>query len=283
MRFCNTEAATTSASMGRAGGATRFALALALAVALALAATPALSSPRPSVVPRHGRPFVPVLGDWEGTVGGFPASFGLAFDPKLSAHGGRQYGFSSVVALRPNACPASSHRYSEDVITGGRLIGLGSFGTFALSGVGFAGSLTAAGSATLETEYHAGSGTGSCRGMLSWRMHPANRRVVPDGRWKLSFRDGELESFQVQAGGRLATSLRLPSELTRCSGATGSVDLFIGPDGLARITQPGVQMSIRFSGSSATGKINGRGCARQPFHFSARLTPRPPPVRSPPG
>lgn len=218
-------------------------------------------------MPRHGRPFVPVLGEWEGTVNGFPASFGLGFDPKLSSQGGRQYGLSSVVALRPNACPASPQRYSEDVISAKRLIGLGNFGAFALSGVGFAGSLTGARSARLATSYDAGS----CRGTLSWRMHPANRRAVPDGRWRLSFRDGEQESFQVQAGGRLATSLGLPSELTRCSGATGSVDLFIGPGGLATVTQSDAQISIRFSGASASGEVNGRGCAGGPFRLIAKL------------
>src|ERR1700729_2886223 len=69
------------------------------------AAQPAKPRP-PAIVPRHGRSFVPVQGDWEGTADGFAASFNLVLDAvRPQRAGGPQYGIQDLVMLRPLACP----------------------------------------------------------------------------------------------------------------------------------------------------------------------------------
>src|ERR1700742_4114909 len=69
-------------SSAAAGALTVAALAAAMATATCAAPAPAQPSKPtpPAVVPAQGRPFVPVQGDWEGTAGGFEASFNLVLD-----------------------------------------------------------------------------------------------------------------------------------------------------------------------------------------------------------
>jgi hypothetical protein len=234
--------------------------------ALALVASPALSAQAPTINPGQGKPFVPTLGDWEGTANGFPASFSLVH---TNRGGVRGYGINDVVALRPNGCPTASYRYSEAVIQSKLGAPLGSGGSLGLSRFGFGGNFVGARSATMSGRYR----SGSCSGKLSWNMHPAKRTLVQAGAWRVRFADGESGSFNVLASGRLASSIEVPSALTSCDGVTGAVDLFIGTSGLAKVSQPNVHASIQFGRRSATGVFNagGQGCADGPFHFTASL------------
>jgi hypothetical protein len=143
-------------------------------------------------------------------------------------------------------------------------------GSFGLGVYGFGGGLSATRQATLSATARVQSG-GGCTTKLRWRLHPALRRSVSDGTWKLHFSDGESETFRVQSGGRLATSIRLPTELARCGGPFGAVDLFIGPTGKATISQPKLNMLIDFSRRSATGQITVPGGCAHP-HFPLRAT-----------
>src|ERR1700744_760931 len=75
----------------------------------------------PAIVPTHGRPFIPVQGDWEGTANGFAASFNLVLDAVHQQRAGvPQYGIQDLVMLRPLACPINPAHYGESIL-GGRL------------------------------------------------------------------------------------------------------------------------------------------------------------------
>ena len=243
----------------------------ACAAALVLAASPALSAPTrtgssPSITPRTGRPFVPEAGDWEGTAGGFPASFELRYAAGTSSP--RGYVFDTVLALLPAGCPVSPAHYSEDLISAARPTPIQASGSFGLARLGFDGGLRGAGSALLSTRYR----SGSCSGRLTWHMHPARRAAVQDGRWQATISGGEQAVFHVRAGGRLATAIALPAALARCGGPAGGVDLFIGTSGQAKLTRPDLRISIMFSGHSARGRIDGgRGCPGGPLRLAAQL------------
>jgi hypothetical protein len=249
------------------------------AASLAIVAAPAVSAPakaqpggqagpgsRASIRPHRGKPFVPALGDWEGTVNGFPASFDLRYDGSRS---GQKYGFDDVVALSPDVCPVTGTRYEVDVIASLRQTRLGGAGSLGLDGFGFGGGFTGAKTASLSKAYH----LGSCSGRLTWRMHPSRRQPVQDGTWKLSFTDGESSQFQVVGRGRLATPITLPDELARCNQVSGEVATFIAANGAAKVSQPNVRLSMTFSRRSATGRLNGggHGCPGGPFRLNAKL------------
>jgi hypothetical protein len=209
--------------------------------------------------PAHGNPYVPTLGDWEGKVNGFPASFALLSVPKFHQLGRPPYGFTDVVALRPASCPPSSVRYSEETITGGRPAMVRRGGSFTLERFGFSGGLRGASSAVVMSSYT--SSGGRCSGRLVWQMHPAKRARVLDGTWRAHFSDGESSTFDVQAGGRLATRIALPSRLHGCGGPTGALDLFIGARGNAAINQAKLSVGVHFAERTATGNLSVPGAS----------------------
>ena len=223
----------------------------------------------PLIRPRTGHAFRPKLGDWEGTVDGFPASFQLSYDRSLPQHAGvPQYGLSHIVMLRPAGCPPNADHYAETIIDGQTPGEIGGFGTLALTRFGIDGSFTGARTATFSTGYATSS---SCTGHLIWHMRPAVRHTVDDGAWSARFRDGETERFAVMAGGRLATGFTLPRLMTACNGLSGGLDVFIGASGTARYAGTTLLATIRFGARSASGTLNaaGHGCPGGPVRFTA--------------
>jgi hypothetical protein len=256
------------------------AVTVTLAVAtIAACALPGLSAARPTTrraetsslptLQAHtGKAFVPTLGDWEGTVNGFPASFQLRYDTALPQRPGRpEYGLTHIVALRPAACPASSVRYSEAVVDGLIPSQLGTWASLGLSGFGFGGGFTGRRSATLSSHFS----LKSCSGQLNWNMHPASRRVVNAGAWNVKFNSGATGKLTVLAGGRLATAFALPAALTACNGLEGAVDAFIAANGTAKISNSVLNLTMQFSRRTATGQLNsgGSGCPNGPIKFTA--------------
>jgi hypothetical protein len=238
-----------------------------LSAARPTAAGPELS-PLPTIKAHQGKPFVPILGDWEGTVNGFPASFQLRYDASLPQRAGTpQYGLMHVVVVRPNACPPRSSRYGEAVVDGQTASEIGPWGSLGLSRFDLGGGFTGRRSATLSGRFH----LGSCSGRLIWNMHPVTRPQVDDGTWNVRFNSGATGKFTVMAGGRLATSVQIPAALTSCNGLEGAVDVFIAPDGSAKISNSALSLTMQFSRRTATGKLNsgGRGCAGGPIRFTA--------------
>jgi hypothetical protein len=223
-------------------------------------------SSRPPITLRSGTSFRPTLGDWEGTVNGLPASFQLSYGQTRSAG----YGIDDLVALRPAGCPATAGHYVEDVIASTVATPLRAHGSLGLSRLKFGGSLSGGRTATLTRRYR----VGGCTRTLRWTMHPATRRAVTDGVWKVSYNGGGSGRFHVLAGGRLATALAVPTAMTRCNGLAGKFDLFIGPSGTARLSQTGLRATIQFTRRGGNGRINsdGAGCAGGPFRFRVSLT-----------
>jgi hypothetical protein len=227
-------------------------------------------TPKPSIRPHKGKSFIPALGDWEGTANGFPASFDLRYDPKLPHRRAvPQYGIAQLVTLRPSSCPVTRSRYRETLVTGKIPIEIGPYGSLGLSRFGFGGSFTKRVAATLSARYR----SGSCSGTQTWNMRPAMRAQVDDGAWRMQFRDGESDGFNVQAGGRLATSIKLPQALTACNGIEGNVDLFIAANGRAQLSQRNLHVSMRFSRKTASGQLDtgGSGCPHGPIRFIAKI------------
>jgi hypothetical protein len=220
------------------------------------AAQPAKPTP-PAIQPTHGRPFIPIQGDWEGTAHGFAASFSLVLDAVHQQRAGvPQYGITDLIMLRPLACPPGPAHYGESIL-GGRLPSvLGDHGSLGLSRFGLQGVLEGERSATLQSRY----ALPSCHGMLTWRMHPAVRRTVANGTWTVHYAGGEHSTFHVRAGGRLAAAIRLPRAIAACNGLEGTLDVFIGTQGGSAITQSGVTLKLRFANGNAKGTLSARGC-----------------------
>lgn len=220
----------------------------------------------PAIVPTHGRSFIPVQGDWEGTANGFAASFSLVLDAVHQQRAGvPQYGIQDLVMLRPLACPPDPAHYSESIL-GGRLPSvLGNHGALGLSHFGLEGRFTGARSATLQGRFS----LRGCHGVLTWHMHPAVRRTVANGSWTLHYAGGEHSTFRVRAGGRLATAIHLPESIASCNGLAGALDVFIGTQGRSATTQAGVTLKLRFSNGSATGTLSAAGCKGGPLRVTA--------------
>ncbi|MGH2893931.1 MAG: hypothetical protein ACRDPM_11810 [Solirubrobacteraceae bacterium] len=212
----------------------------------------------PAIQPKHGRPFIPVQGDWEGTANRFAASFNLVLDAVHQQRAGvPPYGIQDLVLLRPLACPPDPTHYEESIL-GGRLPSvLGPNGSLGLSRFGLEGALVGRRSATLQGRYS----LSACHGTLSWHLHPAVRRTVANGTWTLRYPGGEHSTFHVRAGGRLATAIRLPHAIVACNGLRGTLDVFIGTQGGSAITRAGVTLKLRFSNDNATGTLSAGGCA----------------------
>jgi hypothetical protein len=211
----------------------------------------------PAIQPAHGRAFIPVQGDWEGTAGGFAASFNLVLDAVHQQRAGiPQYGIQDLVMLRPLACPPDPAHYGESIL-GGRLPSvLGDHGSLGLSRFGLDGRFTGKRAATLQSRYT----LPTCHGALTWHLRPAVRRTVANGTWTVHYPGGEHSRFRVRAGGRLATAIQLPLAIRPCNGLEGTLDVFIGTQGGSAITQAGVTLKLRFSNGHAAGMLSARGC-----------------------
>lgn len=225
---------------------------LAATAAAAPAPTPAAAQPPAAAVsPRHGRPFAPAQGDWEGTARGLGASFDLGFDPVSG-----RFMLTHLVLLRPNACPTDPALHSEFFLPGRARAPLGRFGSLQFGTDGVSTTLKGARMATVTSPYR----VRTCAGTLTWRMHPAHRVTVDDGRWAIRFGQGAPARFLVDSGGRLARAVPLPPVPAGCSGLRGSLDLFISAAGRASITHGGVTMALRFTKRAATGTVRIAGC-----------------------
>jgi hypothetical protein len=257
-------------------------------IAISLAGAPAAAAvsggrgaetSRPPITPRAGKPFVPATGDWEGSANGFPASFELRYVPRYaSRYRLPPYGFTDIVTLEPASCPVVPYSYSENFLDETLSTPVRAGGSFGLARVGLRGGLTGSRTSVLSTVFRLppGGGAPGCNGSLTWRLHPAQRRAVADGIWRLRFPDGTSETFEVRAGGRLATGIALPAAVTNC-GATGVVDMFIATDGRARYAKPSaLAVTLDFARRTASGEITvtGGGCANAPFPVSASLMRR---------
>ena len=245
--------------------------ALAAAMASTTSAQPApaaqLARPTPPAIqPPHGRSFIPVQGDWEGTADGFAASFNLVVDAvKQQRAGVPQYGIQDLVMLRPLACPPDPAHYGESIL-GGRLPSvLGDHGSLGLERFGLEGAFSGKRAGTLQGHYS----LPSCHGMLTWQLHPAVRGTVANGTWTLQYSGAARSTFVVRAGGRLATAIRLPDSIAACNGLQGTLDVFIGTQGRSAITQAGVTLKLRFSNGAATGTLSAAGCKGAPLRVTA--------------
>lgn len=219
----------------------------------------------PAIQPTHGRPFIPVQGDWEGNAHGFAASFNLVLDTVHQQRAGvPQYAIQDLVMLRPLACPADPARYQESILGGWLPSPLGDHGSLGLSRFGLQGQVIGRRSATLRGRYT----LPSCHGMLTWHLRPAVRRTVANGSWTVHYAGGEHSTFHVVAGGRLATALRLPRAIVACNGLQGTLDMFIGTQGRSAFTQAGVTLKLRFANGHATGTLAATGC-HGPLRVSA--------------
>ena len=238
---------------------------LAAAAASATAAQPALPTP-PAIQPSHGRSFIPIQGDWEGTANGFAASFNLVVDAvKQQRAGVPQYGIQDLVMLRPLACPPEPSHYGESILGGQLPSVLGDHGSLGLSRFGLEGAFTGERSAVLQGQYS----LPSCHGMLSWHLHPAVRPAVANGTWTVRYSAGGHSTFHVRAGGRLATGVRLPDAIAACHGLEGTLDVFIGTQGGSAITQSGVTLKLRFTNGTAKGTLSASGCKGGPLRVAA--------------
>jgi hypothetical protein len=261
-----------SLAISRAGATAPTSAPLASTTTTTTITTRPKTTPAPPMIrPKSGKPYAPALGDWEGTAGGYPASFSLLSEPGfMRRFGTPAYGFQDLVLLVPNACPPSASNYLEDLLTLGQPSPVRRRGDFGLT-QGFGGGLLGARSASLSAAFDVSAG--GCRGKLTWHMHPARRTPVQDGAWRAQFADGESGGFRVIGGGRVATSLQLPAELKPCRGPFGSVDLFIGAGGTVAVSQPDLRVSISFTRTRATGRLTvvGGTCAQNRFALSAKL------------
>jgi hypothetical protein len=226
----------------------------------------------PITSPGHGR-FVPKVGDWEGTVGGYPASFELAFEPSYLAFGLPPYGYQNLTTVVPDSCPTAPDRYSVGVIGEHDVTPLGVGGSFPLARDGITGAISGPSSAALSRRFDTSGGSAKpgCRGALTWAMHPAVRQPVDDGAWALRFAGGETQAFSVSGGGRLALGIVFPASLGRCGGPQGDVNLFIGPGGAASVKRPHGALALRlgFTGATtATGQVTARTERCGAFHLA---------------
>jgi hypothetical protein len=231
---------------------------------------PAHSTPTgPPISLGGGKSVTPTLGDWEGTVGGLPASFDLTRDPRRAGGSAPPYGIDELVAITPSACPVSPAQVREVQLKSSGPVRLGAQGALGLGHIGFGGELTGNRTATLTRAFH----LAGCNGTQTWAMHPALRLPVSDGNWNLRMGSSPLGHFTVSDGGRLASAVPLSKDLELCEGLTGTVDVFIGPGGIATTDDPELQISLHFVKGVAHGTFTtrGKGCATRHIPVSAAL------------
>ncbi len=253
------------------------ALVFAASLVAAARAQAASSSALPPITSsRHGS-FVPKVGDWEGTVGGYPASFELVYAPEYAALGRPSYGYEDLTTLDPSSCPLAANEYSVGVVGDEEPTPLGPGGSFPLAAEGIGGGIAGSSSATLSSSFATGSRRAGCVGTLTRAMHPATRRTVQKGPWTLRFSDGESDSFQVTAGGRAATGIDFPPGLARCGGPRGNLNLFINATGAARLSGPrgSFVVALKFKGPRrASGRMTAPGSRCGVLSLAASLSAR---------
>jgi hypothetical protein len=253
-------------------------VAAGLALVSALVVTPAWAGGGEALHPSRGSAFAPRVGDWEGTDKGFHASFELVANPHNHIYGAAGYGIYDLTTSAPAGCPAEPGRFVIAAMgtARGQLL-VSRDGTFPFRQGRRLGALRGASSAKLS-----GNTGRPCLPRLLWRLHPARRFPVADGRWRITFADGERQSQEVTDGGR-ASSIGLPHVTSMCpSGpgpsAQGGTSVFIPANG--RIDQ-----TLRESGGarlrvvwSFTSRLAGSGrfiataprCAPGSLSFLAR-------------
>lgn len=229
--------------------------------------------------------FAPVTGDWEGRVDGFPASFELVYRPLFAPLYNRPpYGFQNLVIFAPASCPITAGSHTETTISEGPfLTPLSPGGGFGLAkSRKIRGGLIGARSAKIAYPLHLRTAAAGvrCPFKLTWRLHPAHRRPVSDGTWRLTYSTGESVRFKVLAGGRLAAGIPLPKALRRpsCPAVGGRVDLFVRPHRAAVDAEAGRGLSIELSftsSSTAKGKLSvgarSASCPERSLSLRARL------------
>lgn len=234
---------------------------------------------RVAIRPPHGRPFLPALGDWDGSASGYPLSFELLYRPAIGRLYHRSpYVFSDVTLVLPQVssqtpgCPASG--VAGESFDEGLLEPLGSGGRLVLPEKNVHLAIIGPRSArvSIDATYPAAAGfPAACNRTFTGTLHPARRSAVRDGTWTLRFQGGASSTFTVTGGGRLVSGVEVPAA---CGLAMpGSLVLFIEPDGRASSAQAGVYaMSLDFttSGSaSAQLSLGGGQCLQT---ASATLT-----------
>jgi hypothetical protein len=211
--------------------------------------------------------FAPVLGDWEGTSGGLHASFEILPDRSFSArYDTPSFGLSNLVAMQPVVHSGietitTVASLAENVVS--PILRNGEFG----GPSDINGGLTGRRSAWVRTR--SGSTT------ILWHLHPATRRLVRQGLWRLRFSDGETAGVYVAAGGRVLDSTAFPpAALSACGIQGGSPDLdFISPVGGVSDPQPryGLTFTLALRASFGQGevKIASPTCAHTTLTMTA--------------
>lgn len=193
---------------------------------------------------------VPLSGDWEGSgAHGLPLSFSLA------RRGGHLVATSLSLGA-PSVCPANARDTKVLALTdvayagpGGARGAGGSAGASALSGLiagqavraSLTGTFTSRRAGTFSLQVRSEVGCGWPQHTLTWAVHPAIRRPVPDGTWSAQLSGPGISAgavtIVVRGAGRVIESLR---GSLRCQTSTEvgaiSVDAtpayeFIRPDG----------------------------------------------------
>ncbi len=272
-------------------------LALLAGGATVAASTTAPSSPRggrashasPTLAPRGRGPFVPSVGDWEGTLGGLHASFELLRYPRGQAYGASAFAVRDLVYQRPATCPPSLTDPTLSTFVAYAdspppYVLVRSDGRFPFDAMSQYGSITGPEHAGLDEGFtvgRAGSQAG-CSGQLRFALAPARRVPVEDGTWRITARDGSGGTFTVRGAGRIAYAIPLSSIVAHCSNGTtpgsfsGELALFIAPDGMASGSTSGngalMSVALHFTGPvSASGSYlaEATGCSTTTLAFSA--------------
>jgi hypothetical protein len=256
--------------------------------ALALGATSAKSQAhkraRLPIVPRHGRQFVPAVGDWEGISGGLPASFELAYKPSYAVFG-TPYGYEDLLTFGPSfspsptGCPLSTSATGAGVIGENDVTPLGPGGVFPLAKLDVSGGVRSSTEATLTERlvWPSAPEYAACPKSWSWKLRPASRRAVRDGTWTVQLQNGETQTVEVKAGGRAVEGLAFPSAVGACQGPLGGADMFIAADGIATYSEPAGQVGISLDFSSpdaASGQFSfpAAACGSVTIAMTASLT-----------
>jgi hypothetical protein len=213
--------------------------------------TPAFARSSGVLINAAGHRFAPVLGDWEGTSGGLHASFEIVANQSFSTrYGTPSFGLTDLVAMQP-------------VVHGGILTttAVASLAENVVSPVlrngGFGGPSDINGGLTARTKAWVRTRSGSTT--ILWHLHPATRRAVRQGLWRLRFSDGETAQVHVVAGGRVLDSTAFPpAALLACGIHGGSPDLdFISPAGAVSDPQPryGLTFKLALRASFGQGEV----------------------------
>jgi len=260
----------------------------ALALALLVVCQPGYASSadaqRVPIFPRHGRPFRPVLGNWEGAASlGEGASFELAYAPRYAVFGSA-YSYRDLVAFSPSfeaspsGCPVAADSTGYAVFGENGMYPLNRVAGFGLSRYLLSGGVVSARRAVLvqREAWPPGLEYAHCPSTLTWTFHPEARRPVKDGEWTIDVQGTAPQRTNVLAGGRIVKSVELPN-VGECNAAAGGVSLLIAGNGEAQFAEPGNPTSIRLAFTSptqASGSVSipTQSCGLRTFALTASLT-----------